>query len=75
MSGIGTHYDFDIVYALNKKLELYPLNTVVTLSDKRIAVVIDNSNAKRPVVKIVDCGSELDLSKRANMNLLIEKCS
>ncbi len=61
MGNIGTAFDYDIVKAFLKKLELYPVGSFVELSDGQIAVVLNNENAMRPCVKLVNSGEILDL--------------
>ena len=71
MSGTDTSFDFDIVQAFKQKLELYPVNTIVELSDKRVGIVIDNSNAKRPVIQILNSDAIVDLAGLRNLSLVI----
>ena len=73
MSAAGSAFDFDVVDALSRKLDLYPLNTVVMLSNKRYGIITDNTNVKRPLVRMLDTGEIVDLSKINNMNLIIVK--
>ncbi|MGI6154048.1 MAG: HD-GYP domain-containing protein [Christensenellaceae bacterium] len=61
MANIGTFFDYDVVLAFLKKLELYPVGSFVELSDRRIAVVLDNVHAMRPIVQLVDTREVMDL--------------
>ena len=61
MGGVGTAFDYDIVNAFVKKVELYPVGGFVELSNRKIAVVLSNENQMRPVVRVVDTGEVLDL--------------
>jgi len=73
MGDVGNAFDYDIVKAFIEKLELYPLNTCIELSDGRRAIVTDNANSMRPVVRIIKTGEELDLFDFKNLTLLISR--
>lgn len=70
-AGVGTAFEHDIVKAFAKKLTLYPLGTVVKLSNKQTATVLENGNELRPVVQIKDSDKIIDLSKSKYLNLMI----
>jgi len=61
MGSVGSQFDYDVVKAFLQKIELYPVGTYVELSDQRVAVVMNNVNPLRPVVKCVATGEVLDL--------------
>lgn len=61
MGNIGTMFDYDVVRALMRKIELYPVGSFVELSDGRQAVVLDNECSLRPLVKIIDTLEIIDL--------------
>lgn len=47
---IGISFDFDVVRAFFEKLELYPINTIVELSDGRFGIVVEcDSVLRRPL--------------------------
>ena len=71
MSEVGKSFDFDIVNVFIGKLELYPVNSIVQLSDKRLAIVVDNTNSMRPIVRTLNDGALLDLMGLNNLNLII----
>jgi putative nucleotidyltransferase with HDIG domain len=74
MSETGTAFEHDIVIAFAKKLQLYPVNTVVELSDKRKGVVVENNNLSlRPMVRVLPSNELLDLSVSKNLNIIITK--
>ena len=71
MSGVGTSFEYDIVKSFAKKLELYPINSIVVLSDGRRGIVVENINEQRPVVELDDTKDLLDLSTVKNLHLTI----
>jgi len=71
MSDIGRAFEYDIVKAFIKKLELYPINSCIELSDNRRGIVIDNTNSMRPIIKMLDTGVIEDLLDLKNLTLLI----
>ena len=61
----GTHFDFDITSAFLRAFNPYPVGTMVSLSDGRHGLVIENNqNVLRPTVRIQgeQSGEEIDLS-------------
>ena len=73
MVDVGRIFDFEIVSAFTKIVELYPLNTVLTLSDKRTGIVIDNRYSLRPILRMLDDGELLNLADLGNLSLMIEQ--
>ena len=71
MSEAGRVFDFDVVQAFIKKIELYPVNTVLEISDKRVGVVISNRNPMRPTLRIVKSNEIVDLSSFENLHLVV----
>ena len=71
MSEVGRAFDYDIVQAFISKLQLYPINSYVELSDKRCGIVINNTSSMRPVIKIVGTGEMVDLMDFDNLSLII----
>ncbi|MCL1882760.1 MAG: HD-GYP domain-containing protein [Defluviitaleaceae bacterium] len=72
-SEVGKSFDYDIVKAFTKNLQLYPMGTTVELSDNRRAVVVNNDNVLRPSVRVAYTGELIDLSESSNLNLAIVK--
>lgn len=74
MGGIGTSFDYDVISALVKKVDLYPIGTVIELSDKRLATVLDNTNTMRPIIKIFGTGEVIDLYRdRKALSIVIKR--
>ena len=73
MSQAGTSFDINIVQAFKLKLELYPVNTIVELSDKRLGIVINNANASRPILQMLGSEEVINLSDLTNMSLVITR--
>jgi len=69
--GVGTAFEFDIVRSFFAKLELYPINTIVELSDGRLGIVVESTNRLRPVVRIWGSSEEVDLVAPMNQGLEI----
>lgn len=61
MAGVSSAFDYDVVMAFLEKLELYPLGSFLELSNGSICAVVDNQNALRPIVRLLDTGIVLDL--------------
>jgi len=68
MSDAGRAFDYDVVSAFVKKLELYPINTIIELSDGRKGIVVDNRNSVRPILKMLDSNTLLDLADMNNLH-------
>lgn len=74
MGGAGTAFDFDMVTALVKKVDLYPIGSDIELSDGRVAKVVDNENQMRPVVQLENSGEFLDLYRdRKCLSIVIKR--
>jgi putative nucleotidyltransferase with HDIG domain len=71
MAGVDNDFDYDIVKAFLKKLELYPVGSFVELSNGRVAAVISNAHAMRPRVRYIDSGEMLDLYNKRHFSLTI----
>jgi putative nucleotidyltransferase with HDIG domain len=72
MGGIDSSFDFDIVHAFVHKLDLYPIASFVHLSNGANAVVLDNKNQMRPVIRLLDTGEIIDLCDKRYHNLVVE---
>jgi len=66
MGGVGSLFDYDFVVAFLEKMQPYPVGCLVELSNTKIAVVINNEFAMRPVVQTLDNGDILDLYNDRN---------
>lgn len=71
MAGVSSAFDYDVVMAFLEKLELYPLGSFLELSNGCICAVMDNENALRPVVRLIDTGEVLDLFRDANCRSIV----
>ena len=71
MGQAGTAFDYEIVQAFVDKIELYPINACVELSNKRFGIVINNAHTMRPVLRMIDNGETVDLMGLNNLNLVI----
>lgn len=60
MGGTGSAFDFDMVTALMRKVDLYPVGSKVELSNGHTALVVDNDNQMRPIVRLGN-GDTVDL--------------
>jgi len=69
----GTVFDHGVVNAFFEKLEFYPVNTVVRLSDERIGIVCESDMEFRlhPVVKIWGTDEKIRLASKENSKLRI----
>ncbi|MCL2047207.1 MAG: HD-GYP domain-containing protein [Defluviitaleaceae bacterium] len=68
----GTHFEADIVKAFMAKLEPYPMNTIVQLSNGKLAKVVRAGKTKlNPVVKLWGSRIVLDLSASENKGIVI----
>ncbi|MCL2216107.1 MAG: HD-GYP domain-containing protein [Defluviitaleaceae bacterium] len=70
---IGKAFEFDIVKAFFSKLEIYPLNTIVELSDGRLGMVVECGQAHRlrPVIRIWGSTELVDLVEPINQKIEI----
>jgi len=73
MGDAGRAFEYDIVSAFTKKVELYPIGSTLILSDKRTGVVINNRNSLRPVLRMLDNNQTINMAELANLHLVIEK--
>ena len=71
MGEVGKSFFYDVVSTFLESIKLYPINTVLELSDKRQGVVIDNTNSMRPILRMLDDGSTLDLLGKDNLSLMV----
>jgi len=71
MSETGVSFDFEIVQAFVRKIEIYPLNSVVMLSDGRKGIVTGIKNPMRPTLKMFGTGEVVDLTSFDSLNLVI----
>jgi len=67
----GTFFDPAVVNAFQEKIILYPVNTMVILSDDRAGHVVSNDSSTRPIVKIWKTDEIVDLYDKANEGLFI----
>jgi len=72
-SQVGTAFDYEVVSVLLDKIELYPINTCLELSNGRFGLVIDNEYPMRPVLKMTDTGEKLDLLGLENLDIMIKR--
>jgi HD-GYP domain-containing protein (c-di-GMP phosphodiesterase class II) len=65
---VNTAFELDVVKAFFAKLELYPVNTIIELSDGRLGMVVESEGASRlrPTIRI--WGSTELVNLAANMN-------
>ena len=73
LSEAGSAFDYDLVKYFIDRLEMYPLNTTVELSNKRLGVVEDNKNSMRPVIRMTDNSELIDLMDLNSQNLVITR--
>ena len=73
MSEADRSFDPSIVKAFIDKLEPYPLNTVVELSDNRQGMVIGDTRSMRPRLRMLDNGQILSLVDMECLHLVITK--
>lgn len=74
MGSVDTAFDYEAVMGLKNRIELYPVASIVELSNGQIGIVTDNKNQNRPVVKLVDTGDVIDLAHDwAKYNIVIKR--
>jgi HD-GYP domain-containing protein (c-di-GMP phosphodiesterase class II) len=72
MANTNKGFEYDIVAALLRRIEFYPIGTCVRLSSGDNAVVLDNNRHRlRPTVRIIDTDNTVDLSDKKYMNITI----
>ena len=69
----GTAFDYDVVKAFYAKLDIYPINTIVELSDSRLGIVVDSENTfrLRPAVRIWGGDEVIYLASAAGQHIEI----
>jgi HD-GYP domain-containing protein (c-di-GMP phosphodiesterase class II) len=70
---VGRAFEYNIVNAFAKTVEFYPIGTTVLLTNDRTGVVINNSNALRPTLQMLDNGEILDLAGLGNLHFVVER--
>lgn len=74
MGGAGTIFDYDLVDAFVRKVEVYSVGNYLELSDGSIAVVLNTEHRMRPVVRVLSTGEVLDLFRdRRCLTLVITR--
>jgi HD-GYP domain-containing protein (c-di-GMP phosphodiesterase class II) len=74
MGGIDSSFDYDVVSAFVKKVELYPVGSFVELSTGETAVVLGSEYPFRPVVRLVKTGEVIDLCQdRKYFNVVVKR--
>ncbi len=74
MGGTGSAFDFDMVTALVRKVDLYPVGSRVELSNGHTAMVMDNDNQMRPIVCLESNGDLVDLYRdRRYLSVVINR--
>lgn len=70
LKDVGTAFDFEIVKAFLAKLELYPANTIVELSNGKLGMVTQGSpNKLRPYVRLWGSTDILTLDRITDVNI------
>jgi HD-GYP domain-containing protein (c-di-GMP phosphodiesterase class II) len=74
MANAGTAFDYGMVTALLQRLELYPVGSLVELSNGEIAKVLCSANSLRPVVQLIRNGEVGDLFRDyAYLNVTVKR--
>lgn len=63
LGNVDNSFEFEIVDAFTKKVELYPVGSRILLSNSRSAVVLKNEHPMRPTIQLVDTGEIIDLAR------------
>lgn len=72
MGSIGRDFDYDVVSSFLKKVDIYPVGSLVSLSNGKEAAVYNNEQPLRPVVRVLQTGEILDLYRDRNcLNIVI----
>lgn len=73
MGACGIMFDKTVVEKFLEYIPIYPRGTLITLSDNRKGIVIENSgkNNLRPIIRLIDSENEIDLLDRNNMSLTV----
>lgn len=74
MGGCGAMFDQMVVSAFLRYVPIYPKGTEVLLSNKKRAIIYDNTGARnmRPIVRLVDSCEMLDLWDDDFLNITIQ---
>jgi putative nucleotidyltransferase with HDIG domain len=70
---VNISFELGVVKAFFSKLELYPVNTILELSDSRLGMVVDSEGASRlrPTVRIWGSTEYVDLAAKNNSDIKI----
>ncbi|MCL2198305.1 MAG: HD-GYP domain-containing protein [Defluviitaleaceae bacterium] len=72
MGSANRTLEYDIVAALLRRIEFYPVGICVKLSNGNNAVVMENTRSKlRPTVRVLDTDYIVDLNARKNLDITI----
>ncbi|MCL1862530.1 MAG: HD-GYP domain-containing protein [Defluviitaleaceae bacterium] len=70
LKDVNTAFDYEIVKAFLAKLELYPINTIVELSNGKLGIIIPGSTNKlRPYVRLWGSTDILVLERVTDVNI------
>jgi putative nucleotidyltransferase with HDIG domain len=72
MSNADRAFEYNVVKAFAKSVEFYPIGAVLSISNGRIGMVVDNVNALRPTLRMLDNGEIVNLVHSDNLHLMIE---
>lgn len=73
MAHSGRYFDPDVLTALHKRIEFYPLGSFVLLSDGDFALVINSKNSLRPVLKVLNFNKEVNLNDPQFQHISVER--
>jgi HD-GYP domain-containing protein (c-di-GMP phosphodiesterase class II) len=70
---VNVAFELDVVKAFFAKLELYPMNTIVELSDGRLGMVVESEGASRlkPCIRIWGSTEIINLASAMNSTVSI----
>jgi len=72
MGGANKYFEYDIVAALLRRIEFYPVGVCVELSNKNLAIILDNSKNKlRPKMQCMHTKNIFDLNERDFLDVTI----
>jgi len=72
MGSANRTLEYDIVAALLRRIEFYPVGICVKLSSGDYAVVMENTRSKlRPTVRVIDTDNIIDLNDRRYLDITI----
>ncbi|MCL1885110.1 MAG: HD-GYP domain-containing protein [Defluviitaleaceae bacterium] len=71
---VNVAFELNVVKAFFAKLELYPVNTILELSDGRLGMVVDSEGASRlrPTVRVWGSTELVNLAAQMNAGITIE---